>query len=270
VQYPVAANEAPAHQPSASHLFQGGLLIGRARDTVLSGSTLRGMATCGRRCRNLGLDARIRSASAGASGKEVVWEYSDSGGPEGGGLRVVQESRDGRPPADYVLFRFILTNVGRRTMTFHAGFHGDWDIGTDEADDIGGTDMAGRLMYQTNSDGRGPYLGTLLLGDAPVTGNFVYRAVTMPTLGEQVDALAGRLARPESDAVGDTRYIHGAGPFTLAQNQSAELWMAIVAGDSRNGLLASASAAAADIASQRQGSAPALTQVSPTGRASVE
>ena len=270
VQYPVAPHEAPAHQPSASHLYQGGLLIGRTPDTVLSGSTLRGMATCGRRCRNLGLDARLRLATERESGKEVIWEYSDSGVPERAGLRVVQQSRDGRPPADYVLFRFIITNVGRQTTTFHAGFHGDWDIGADEGDDIGRTDMGGRLMYQTDNGDRGPYLGTLLLGDAPVTGNFVYRAVTTPTLGEQVDALAGRLSRPESDVVGDTRYIHGAGPFTLAPSQRAELWMAIVAGDSRHGLLASASAAAADIASQRQGSAPALTQVSPTGRASVE
>lgn len=256
VQYPVAANEAPAHQPSASHLYQGGLVIGRSPDTVLSGTTLRGMATCGRRCRNLGLDARMRLATVRESGKEVVWEYSDSGVPEGIGLRVVQQSWDGRPPADYVLFRFIITNAGRQTTTFHAGFHGDWDIGADEADDVGRTDMAGRLMYQTNSDSGGPYLGTLLHSDAPVTGNFVYRAVTLPTPHEQVDALAGRLSRPESDAVGDTRYIHGAGPFTLAQKQSAELWIAVVAGETRDGLLANAAAAAADIASQRRARSP--------------
>ncbi|HEU5303195.1 MAG TPA: hypothetical protein VFU40_01005, partial [Gemmatimonadales bacterium] len=123
----------------------------------------------------------------------------------------------------------------------------------DEADDIGFTDMGGTLMVQTNSDLQGPFLGTLLIGDAPISGNFFFRKErgAAPSLSEQLAALAGRLVQPASDAAGDNRYIHGAGPFALGHDQSAELWIAIVAGESRERLRASAVAAAVDIAARR-------------------
>ena len=107
-------------------------------------------------------------------------------------------------------------------------------------------------MYQTGSDLRGPYLGTLLLGDAPVTGNFFFSKAAWPSLTEQVDALGGRLSRPTSDAPADYRYIQGAGPITLGHGRSAELWIAVVAGATRDDLLANAAWAAADVADRRR------------------
>lgn len=252
VQFPVPAGQSPSHQPHVSHLYQGGFLIGRAPDHVLSGGKLTGVAACGARCRNLGLDARVRWTSSPGGGKQVVWEYSDSGVPEATGLRVVQQSFDGRPPADYVLFRFSLTNSGKAAMTFHAGFFGDWDVGDNAEDDVGFTDMDGRLMYLTNTDRTDPFLGTLLISDAAITGNYFFRKETLLSRSEQVDALAGRIVRPETDITGDARYIHGAGPFQLDPGERGELWIAVVAGETKDQLFASAAAAAADIASRRR------------------
>ena len=252
VQFPVAAGQSPSHDPSVSQLSSGGLMIGIAPGRVLSGVTRRDLAACGAACRDLGLDGRVHVTASPQWGKRVTWRYSDARSPEGVGLRVVQQSFDGRPPADYVLFDFTITNAGPATTTFHAGFFGDWDIGVNDNDDVGFTEMGGRLMYQTDSDLRGPYLGTLLSGDAPITGNYFFTKAAWPSLTEQVDALAGRLSRPASDAPGDYRYIQGAGPITLGHEQSADLWIAVVAGDSREQLLANAAWAAADIANRRR------------------
>jgi len=252
VQFPVAPGQSPSHDPAASHLSSGGLMIGMAPDRVLSGVTRRDLAACGASCRDLGLDGQVHVAASPRGGKRVTWRYSDAGSPEGVGLHVVQQSFDGRPPADYVLFDFTITNARPATTTFHAGFFGDWDIGGNGDDDVGFTEMGGRLMYQTDGNLRGPYLGTLLVGDAPITGNFFFTKAAWPSLTEQIDALAGRLARPTSDGPGDYRYIQGAGPITLGQDQSAELWIAVVAGDSREQLLANAAWAAADIANRRR------------------
>src|SRR2546426_2061925 len=194
-------------------------MIGIAPGRVLSGVTRRDLAACGAACRDLGLDGRVHVTASPRWGKRVTWRYSDARSPEGVGLRVVQQSFDGRPPADYVLFDFTITNAGPATTTFHAGFFGDWDIGVNDNDDVGFTEMGGRLMYQTDSDLRGPYLGTLIVGDAPITGNYFFTKAAWPSLTEQVDALAGRLSRPTSDAPGDYRNIQGAGPITLGHDQ---------------------------------------------------
>jgi hypothetical protein len=259
VQFPVAAGQTLSHNQWHSHIWQGGLLIGIAPDRVLSGVSMRGQADCGAACRDLGLDGQVRFKASPEQGKEVTWQYSDVRSPDGVGLRVMQQSFDGRPPADYVLFRFALINGGRSRISFHAGFFGDWDVGDNAEDDIGFTEMGGRLMYQTNageSQPKDPYIGTLVAGDAPTTGNFFFRKESLPSQTDLLNALAGLVSQPRSDVAGDNRYIHGAGPFTLDPEQSTELWVALVAGETREQLLASAAAAAADIASRQRGGRP--------------
>ena len=254
VQFPVAPGQSPSHNQWHSQIWQGGLLIGIAPGQALSGVSMLGQGDCGTTCRDLGLDGQVRIKVGPARDKEVTWQYSDARSPDGVGLRVVQQSLDGRPSADYVLFRFAITNGGRSRISFHAGFFGDWDVGDNAEDDVGFTEMGGRLMYQTNgseSQPKDPYLGTLIAGDAPITGNFFFRKESLLSQAEQVDALAGRVVQPQSDLAGDNRYIHGAGPFTLGQEESTELWVALVAGETREQLLTSADAAAADIASRR-------------------
>lgn len=254
VQFPIAPGQAPSHNQWNSHVWQGGLLIGVAPGRVLSGVSMRGQGACGTDCRDLGLDGQMHFKVSPGLGKEVTWRYSDARSREGLGLRVVQQSFDGQPPADYVLFRFTITSGGPSKVSFHAGFFADWDIAVDANDDIGFTDMNGRLMYQTNGIGRDskdPYIGTLIVSDASISGNFFFRKETILSLTEQVDALAGRVVQPRSDVAGDNRYIHGAGPFTLGQEESAELWVAVVAGETRDQLLANTAAAAQDIANRR-------------------
>jgi hypothetical protein len=255
-QFPVARGQSPSHKEWHSHIWQGGLLIGIAPSRVISGVSMLGQTDCGVTCRDMGLDGQVRVRSGPEQGKEVTWRYSDARSPDGIGLRVVQQSFDGRPPADYVLFRYGITNGGRSRVVFHAGFFGDWDVGDNAEDDVGFTEMAGRLMYQTNAsdaEPKDPYIGTLLAGDAPVTGNFFFTKYSLLSLPEQVDALAGRALQPRSDLAGDNRYIHGAGPFTLGQGESTELWVALVAGETRDQLLASAKAADRDIEHRRAG-----------------
>src|SRR5207237_9178516 len=96
--------------------------------------------------------------------KQVTWRYSDATSLEGAGLEITQTSVDGRPPRDYVLFRFTIRNTGRFTRTFHAGFFGDWDMDVDALDDLGFTDLDGRLMYLVSQAESGVHVGTLLLG----------------------------------------------------------------------------------------------------------
>jgi len=48
----------------------------------------------------------------------------------------------------------------------------------------------------------------------------------------------------------DNRVIHAVGPITLKPKKSAVIWMAVVAGETREQLLANAAAAKADVDSR--------------------
>ena len=249
VQFPVARGTSPAHVPvQISHIFLGGLIIGIAPDRVLTGTTVEGEMACGAACRDFGLDATLGFTDQTPAGRKVLWQYSDAGSPEGVGLRIRQRSFDGVPPNDYVLFRFSIQNQGSSTVTFNAGFWADWDVDDDAGDDVGFTEMGGKLMYQTSSDpdDAGTHIGTLLRGDAPVSGNFFFSGALFPSLSDQVQALSGGL-RQETAGPADLRYIHAIGPITLARGKKADLWIAIVAGENHDQLVANANAADADI-----------------------
>lgn len=73
----------------------------------------------------------------------------------------------------YVLFRYRFKNKGKSTVTFWAGTFMDWDIGGNASDDVGDTDLGGRLVF-ANSETGGPYLGTVLLGDFQPSGSFFF------------------------------------------------------------------------------------------------
>jgi hypothetical protein len=246
VQFPIEPGSAPARDQSASHLFVGGLLIGRSPDTVLAGVNVGGQMQCLLTCRDLGLNATLQSTPMGSGGIQVTWRYSDATSFEGAGLEVTQTSVDGRPPNDYVLFRFTIRNTSRFTRTFHAGFFGDWDMDVDGLDDLGFTDLNGKLMYQVSQGETGFHVGTMLLG-VPVSGNFFFTAPEFLSQFQQVDALSGGLRR-ESAGPADLRYIQGAGPITLKRGQQRDVWIAVVAGEDKNQLLANAAAAQADVA----------------------
>ena len=251
VQFPVPLGSSPVHGPTfLSQIFNGGLIVGLPPQNgrparVLLGVDGGGALECFGFCRDLGLDGTVTFSPTGASGerKQVTWRYSDAGSDEAVGLQVVQHSLDGVRPHDYVLFRFRFRNTSPSTLRFFAGFFGDWDIDFDAFDDVGATALNGRLMYQRSQNEAGPRVGTLLLGDAPVTGNFFYPFLQDPiSVPDQVRALRGAI-RQTTGGPSDLRYIHGVGPIVLDQNASQDVWLAVVAGENQSQLLANANAA---------------------------
>lgn len=250
VQFPVNPGERPRHGSiTVSQLFAGGLVVGIRPDRVLSGIDFAD-GQCGPVCRDFGLDGRAQVTTSPQFGTKVTWHYSDATSSEGVGLKVVQKSYDGVPPADYVLFRFTFKNSAAAPLTFYAGMWADWDIDDDFLDDVGATDLGGRLMYQTNESG-GVAAGSLILSDAPVSGNTFFE---FPQSTETlVAAMAGDFSNPSADTPDDHRYVHAVGPITLAPGAESDVWIAIVAGDDRSQLLSNAAAAAADVAKRRSG-----------------
>jgi hypothetical protein len=235
VQFPVEPGTAPAHDQAASHLFVGGLLI-TLEDSVLTGVNVSGELQCEFECRDLGLDGTLKFTT-GSTGRQVTWRYSSLTY----GLDITQTSVDGRRPHDYVLFQFTIRNTSRFTRTLHVGFFGDWDMDGDAFDDLGFTDLDGRLMYLVSQAETGVHVGTLLLG-APASGNFFFTSSSVPSSFDQVQALTGGV-RQETGGPGDLRYIQGAGPITLRRGQQRDVWIAVVAGDNADQLLANAAAA---------------------------
>jgi hypothetical protein len=252
VQFPVDPPTGPRHTPAAAtHLFNGGLLIGLEPDVVLAGLDVGGYGLeCGGACRDLGQDATVKVVTSGSDGTVIRWTYTDAPSADGVGFKIVQHSFDGKPPADYVLFQYSITNQSRTTRTFFAGFFGDWDVAGNAQDDIGFTELDRRLMYMTNTAG-GIHVGTLLLGHFLISGNFFFNGNDVNganplSLGDQLRALTGDLRRM-SIGPADNRVIHAVGPITLKRGKTAIVWMAVVAGEDRAQLLAHATAAAAHV-----------------------
>lgn len=250
VQFPVNPGEKPRFGDlNVSQLFMGGLIIGMRPDRILSGLELNGyILPCD--CRAFGPEGKLQYNVSPKFGKKVTWQYSDAGFSHGVGLKVVQKSYDGVPPADYVLFRFTLTNSGAAPVTIYPGMFADWDIDDDFLDDVGATE--GRLMYMTNADG-GVAGGSLIISDAPVAGSSfsILNPGPVRTPEETVSELAGDVTNPSAPEPGDHNYVQSIGPITLAAGAATQFWIAIVAGESVEQLRSNAAAAAADVAQRR-------------------
>jgi hypothetical protein len=251
VQFPIPPGASPIQAvQDASHMFNGGLIVGVAPDQVLSGVDASTFMQCDPTCHDLGLDGTVEFSPAGSPGRQAVtWRYSDAASAERVGLRVIQRSIDGSRGHDYVLFRFVFRNTSQSNLRFFAGFAGDWDIDFDSADDRGFTAMGGRLMHLMSAAESGIHVGTLLLGDVPVTGNHFFPLEEFPSEADQMRALRGALRRTTAGPA-DLGYIHGAGPIRLRPRESQDIWLAIVAGENRAQLLDNARAARADVASR--------------------
>jgi hypothetical protein len=175
---------------------------------------------------------------------------TDAGSPDAVGLNVRQRSYDRSDQGgDFVWFQYRIDNTSKADRTLYAGFWGDWDIGDDPFNDVGQTAMGGQLMYFHNDDGTGPFVGSLLVGPAPVAGNFVYVDAQNPsgltTLARQFELASGAVTSPSTLVTGDQRAYHTLGPITIAKKAKATIWIAIVAGETEAELLANAAAALA-------------------------
>jgi hypothetical protein len=261
VQFPLARGQAPAHGPhNLSQLFDGGLLIGIAPSTVLSGSFVGGTMDCPfeleNACRDLGLDGRVHVTESPVLGKTITWRYTDAASAEAVGLRVTQRSYDAPAGNDYVLFRFTIQNRSHGTRTFSPGLFTDWDIDFDAFDDRGFVQQDGRLMYQSNLfEEATTRAGTLMVGETASSPGFFFAGFAPPpTTGEQVAALTGELSAPPlpPEEPADLRYIQGVSPVTLKHGKSTDLWVAVIAGENEAAFLATAEAAARDIETHRR------------------
>ena len=263
VQFPVNPGEQPRFgNISVSQLFMGGLIIGIRPDRILSGLELNGyILPCN--CRAFGPEGKLRYVASPKFGKKVTWQYSDAGFSQGVGLKVVQKSYDGVPPADYVLFRFTLSNSGAAPVTIYPGMFADWDIQDDFLDDVGATE--GRLMYMTNADG-GVAAGSLIISDVPVAGSSfgTLNPGDVRTPEGTLAELAGDVTNPSAPEPADHNYVQSVGPITLAAGGSTQFWIAIVAGESLDQLRSNAAAAAADVA-QRGGQPDAADEIGSAG-----
>jgi hypothetical protein len=104
-------------------------------------------------------------------------------------------------------------------------------------------------MYMTN-EGGGTAAGSLIVSTAPVSGNTFFTSFNQ-TMDTVVSALAGDFSIPSVEFPSDHRLVHGVGPITLRRDGSADVWIAIVAGDDVSQLMTNAAAAAAEIARRR-------------------
>jgi hypothetical protein len=106
-------------------------------------------------------------------------------------------------------------------------------------------------------------VGTLLLDDVPVTGNFFYPLDQDPlSLPDQVRAMRGQI-RATTAGPGDLRYTHAAGPIVLDRHESQDIRLAVVAGESKRQLLDNAAAAREHV---RRQLSSAISDASETGR----
>lgn len=264
VQFPVdqltyGGDDWLANARTASQLYRGGLIVGVGdgeTGVVLTGFDIGGYGVgCGAACRDLGLDGTLAGPPAArppSAANPVLWQYSDAGSRDAVGLKVDQRSYDPASAGDYVLVEFTFQNRRSGSLTFWAGFWGDWDIDDDPYDDAAYVYFTDRpLLVQTNQGSVGSHLGTMLLGDAPPAGYTVYAdAETEPR------TIAWQLARLRGDqrstfTVGDTRSISSLGPITLTRNGKASVWLVIAAGEDETGLLANVALARADVAARR-------------------
>ncbi len=276
VWFPVDASHAvgelsqdPGLAAGNSLIASGGLVIGVAPDgddppIILSAQNLGGALSCPAEGTGEESDAdRCLTFNDGAVSydthvqgrKTVRWQYSDAGSAGGAGLAVVQESVDGRAPADYVLFEYTITNTSASTVTLYAGFFLDWDVDPWNQN-VGATDMGGHVTYMVSSGG--PYVGTVLLGDHPVAGNHFWPNARSPDhpngAGQFMNVLRGLSPQGASSgrtATGsepnDFRYIHSVGPITLHAGEAGRFWMALIAGEDVTALRSNAAAAAAHV-----------------------
>jgi hypothetical protein len=267
VQFPVSGP--PVQLPvQASHLFRGGLIISGGANHILTGYDAAGYTACVI-CQDLGLNATVGFDHDASGARVIRWKYDDAGSSEGLGLSIVQHSIDNTGSADYVLFRYGITNTSGTPQTFFAGFFGDWDVELDGGADEGNTTLDGRLMYVTNPGETGIHAGTLMMGARPA-GHYFSNNFTLlsPDILNQI--MSGSLQQRSITCCTDVHYYQSVGPIRLTPGQTRVIWIAVVLGDDLAQIEANATAAAADIQSRSTQPAPITSGAGTTYRAQVQ
>ena len=255
-QFPLAAGAPPVAGPDQVNrqLFRGGLVLAVAPDLAISGVELEGYAICAvSPCRSLGFDGQATVKELAGGKREVTWTYTDAGGQRPRGLRVVQRSFDGQN-GDYVLYALRITNQTSSSITFTPGLFMDFDVSPEFFTNTGYTELAGQLMVTTTGDDVGRHFGTVVL-DAPAGGrSYFFSPTEFIPEADVVAAIRGEITRPAMPDPDDVRLLQGGTTLKLGRNKSADVWVAVVAGDNRAQVVENARAAIAEgTARQRAG-----------------
>jgi hypothetical protein len=254
-QFPLPAGTAPRAGPALFNrqLFLGGLVLGTSANVVISGTELEGFVICAvSPCRALGFDGRARVEWL-TGGKAITWEYTDAGSQRPLGIHVRQRSFDGKDGGDYVLYVFRITNRSTSVLDFNPGLIFDFDVPPVIGANIGYTALDGRLMVTTSHNEVGGYLGSVILEPVPAQRNYFFEFT-----GEEevARALRGQLGNPTAPVPTDVRGVHGGPPVSLRPGRSTDFWAAIVAGESRAEIAATARKALADARARRAAGNP--------------
>ncbi|UCD39185.1 MAG: S8 family serine peptidase [Fidelibacterota bacterium] len=218
-------------------LFEGGLLVGVSRSKV--SDCIRGEGEVPDK--DFGIPAGgqmviIDGDLANEQGYVVLKDHLASAPI---GLTINQESyADNHPDNDdFVIFRYIITNQSGRTLSdLYAGLFFDWDINSDASDYVR-YDVA-RMMGRMQNHSSDPTIlaATRLLSRhaAPL-----FRAISNPleiyggdtgdgfTAIEKWNFLSSGIQVQNRNNI-DASTLTGAGPFSLAANESAEIAFAVV------------------------------------------
>jgi len=263
MQWPVGPEGPASREFGSSPLYHGGLTLGFA-DEIISGAYLAGYSMeCGAECAyDFGQMFSTHEVHPDGA-RRINFVYETNGATPGKQIWVRQSSweTDGM-----ILVRYSIRNDGASDATFNPGLFMDFDVAPYNTN-VAGVAMSRRLMYTRGEDGR--HFGTYLIRQqaAGTYARVNFGGGTTMTLQEQIDAMSGALQQ-KTGGPGDIHYFHSASAITLEPGRTANVWFAILAGDSRDALVASANEAEwfanaieASLSSQQQ---PTAVQQGPT------
>jgi hypothetical protein len=225
-----------------------------APDIALAGTELEGFVSCSvSPCRAFGFDGQPAVVERSGGSKDITWTYTDAGSQRPLGIRIIQRSFDGQNRGDYVLYAFRIFNEGTRALTFAPGVFLDFDVTPDFFSNVGYTELDGRLMVTTSAGEEGLHFGSMIMESPAARRSYFFNSDLLIPETEVVAALRGEIRNPALPDPTDVRLLQGGNSVRLKPGRSTDFWVAIVAGESRRGVVASARLALAE-ANIRRGS----------------
>jgi|GEM_PF-2999486 len=234
-QYPAGA---------ASILFEGSLVIGAGPAMVSDAMRNTG----GGQDRDFAVSPGgdlVMSTPGAQADQQGYAMYDDSSAPSPIGVQVEQYSYSwaSNPDNDYVILRYVITNVGEGSISdMYVGIYMDWDV---TAADNSNYDAGSSVGYQYGSGSA--YAGITSLSQIPPT---TFRSILNPdeayppnpTEGAKWGWLTAGFATT-SHSGDDISMVMANGPFSLAAGEDVVVGFALVAGDDLSDLQQNAIAA---------------------------
>jgi hypothetical protein len=121
----------------------------------------------------------------------------------------------------------------------------DFDVSPDFFNNVAYTELNGRLAVTTTLD-EALHFGSIVVSGSGALPSYFFSSDWLIPESEVVAGLRGEISSPEMPFPTDLRLLQGATEVTLTPDGSTDLWVAIVAGESRAEIVANAQAALAD------------------------